>query len=427
MKSLTSRVLAVLGTSGSGIMSEAFLLSTRLREDSSTASCGGDEGKKKNPPAIGATPGGNDDVGPAEAPPGGPVGPKPGPPGAKPGPPGANGHPGTNGPPGANGPSGPNDSHTPVLNPQQTEDDFYNDVKWQCMKTDKKGDNLPFGPGPTFQPLYYIEHFDRNSATFKELHDIRNGINKVLGPDEIRPPHLTLIDMIMSKKHGDQIWKFLESKKNSAEVAALKADARKIVFDEHKAWLTQLNPKALVLEYLMPRPSLGMQPPITTFRTRFYQLLQKLMAEHCPGQVNVCREQQWSTQHVVFACGDNDPWFAINSLWWGKGVMRPHSTIASNIGFWALAARKIPGKKGLGHFGSPAIEKVVAKATAADGLDGKAVQELTHELINNGAWPAASVDPHGPGQIHHAEISRGHQPCRNLLPAEPETINLGKP
>eukprot|EP00392_Amoebophrya_sp_AT5.2_P009312 g9340.t1 len=284
MKSLTSRVLAVLGTSGSGIMSEAFLLSTRLREDSSTASCGGDEGKKKNPPAIGATPGGNDDVGPAEAPPGGPVGPKPGPPGAKPGPPGAK-----PGPPGAN-------------------DDFYNDVKWQCMKTDKKGDNLPFGPGPTFQPLYYIEHFDRNSATFKELHDIRNGINKVLGPDEIRPPHLTLIDMIMSKKvkmivqHGDQIWKFLESKKNSAEVAALKADARKIVFDEHKAWLTQLNPKALVLEYLMPRPSLGMQPPITTFRTRFYQLLQKLMAEHCPGQVNVCREQQW-IEHGNFSRG----------------------------------------------------------------------------------------------------------------------------
>eukprot|EP00392_Amoebophrya_sp_AT5.2_P010660 g10725.t1 len=61
MKSLTSRVLAVLGTSGSGIMSEAFLLSTRLREDSSsTACCGGDEGA------------------------GGPVGPKPGPPGPKP-------------------------------------------------------------------------------------------------------------------------------------------------------------------------------------------------------------------------------------------------------------------------------------------------------------------------------------------------------
>eukprot|EP00392_Amoebophrya_sp_AT5.2_P012833 g12940.t1 len=456
MKSLTSRVLAVLGTSGSGIMSEAFLLSTRLREDSSTASGGGDEEEAKNTPPIRATPGSSDDFGPAEAPPGVPLGPnKPGPPEAKPG------------PPGPNGPPGPTDPHTtPVLNPRHTEDDFYNDVKWQCMKTDKKGDSLPFGPGDTFQPLYYIEPFDHNSAAFKHLNGIRNRINKALGPGEIRPPQLILIDMIMSKEHGDQVWQFLESKMRSAEVAALKADARKIAFDPQiRPKLKQLiqprslepapsgsmNPKALVLEI---RPSSGTQYAFANFRTRFYHLLEKSMEEHCPGKVNVCREKQWSTyrmfdqyfSHVVFACGDKDPWFAINDHWWphdllvrrdiSNSMMYPHSTIVSDIGFWARAAQGNPGEdpvltNAVGQFGSAAIKNVVARATADGGLDPKGLQELSDELWPNELSPlrgrAPALDPHGPGQIHHAEISRGHQPCRNLLPAEPETINLGKP
>mmetsp|Transcript_28697 Transcript_28697/g.72669 ORF Transcript_28697/g.72669 Transcript_28697/m.72669 type:complete len:366 (-) Transcript_28697:193-1290(-) len=288
--------------------------------------------------------------------------------------------------------------------------------KFSCQHPGGKGAATtaePFGAAGPGKGLYYLENFGSpfESLVASTRRTILDLVNLPMATDartngKDQAPHLSLIDMQVNPKYADYVWNYLKNPRNNWEWKELQDLAGKIEFTG-EADLAMVGPKALALELKMKDEN-----QITKFRTRFYQLLEAVMTTECAHRgktYNICQNGEWSTEHVVFACGEDDPWFAVKKLWFGKGVFRPHSTILPVAFFKKMATdTKNAANPKAWHntFGSDKVRAILAHHTNTDsvGLTEKSVEMLKDELTRiskTKAWGGwfelnmnRSLDPH---------------------------------